>query len=120
MPTVRFEDRGDVQVEAGDTLLDAAWDAGVPMGSDCGGNCACGTCHVYIVEGSELLRPLSEEEQDVLDFTEDVEPNSRLACQCEVRGSGRVVVQISKESQDTYHLSEGQPGRGPATRLPVV
>ena len=50
--------------------------------ADCGGACACATCHVYINEGwFEKLPKPSEAEIDMLDMALAVEPNSRLSCQ---------------------------------------
>lgn len=48
----------------------------------CGGNCACGTCHVLVDPAfAERIEPLSEDESDVLDQTECRQPDSRLSCQ---------------------------------------
>lgn len=47
--------------------------------ADCGGACACSTCHVYVEAGEAGAR--SENEEDMLDFAFDVRPNSRLSCQ---------------------------------------
>jgi len=50
----------------------------------CGGNCACGTCHVLVDPAfSARLEPISDDESDVLDMTECRQPDSRLACQIE-------------------------------------
>ena len=53
--------------------------------ADCGGACACATCHVYIepdwVEKVGARNPM---EEDMLDFAFDVRPNSRLSCQIKV------------------------------------
>ncbi len=50
----------------------------------CGGNCACGTCHVLVDPAfSGRLEPISDDESDVLDMTECRQPDSRLACQIE-------------------------------------
>ena len=52
---------------------------------DCGGACACGTCHVYIEDGGiERLPPMEELEREMLDFAFDVQPNSRLSCQIKI------------------------------------
>jgi 2Fe-2S ferredoxin len=49
---------------------------------DCGGACACATCHVYVEDGwFEKLAPMEELEHDMLDFAFDVRPTSRLSCQ---------------------------------------
>jgi 2Fe-2S ferredoxin len=52
---------------------------------DCGGACACATCHIY-VEGDwiDKLTPMNELERDMLDFAFDVKENSRLSCQIKV------------------------------------
>jgi len=54
----------------------------------CGGNCACGTCHVLVdpLFAAEL-EPISEDESDVLDMTECRQSQSRLACQIEFRAA---------------------------------
>lgn len=50
----------------------------------CGGNCACGTCHVLVDPAfAGKLAPIGEDESDVLDMTECRQPDSRLACQIE-------------------------------------
>ena len=55
---------------------------------DCGGACACATCHVYVEEGwFERLPPAEELEQEMLDFAFDVKPTSRLSCQIKVDDS---------------------------------
>ncbi|MFI4935813.1 MAG: 2Fe-2S iron-sulfur cluster-binding protein [Caulobacterales bacterium] len=52
---------------------------------DCGGACACATCHVYVEEGwFERLPPMDELEHDMLDFAYDVRPTSRLSCQIKI------------------------------------
>ena len=53
--------------------------------ADCGGACACATCHVYVDEAwREKTGKPSAMEESMLDFAEDVEPNSRLSCQIKV------------------------------------
>lgn len=50
----------------------------------CGGNCACGTCHVLIDPAfADKVGEMSEDESDVLDLTECRQPDSRLSCQIE-------------------------------------
>ena len=53
--------------------------------AECGGACACATCHVYVDEAwSEKTGKPSEMEEDMLDFAFDVRPVSRLSCQIKV------------------------------------
>src|SRR5438477_375063 len=51
------------------TVMEALRDAGLPITAECGGACACATCHVYVEDGwYEKLRPPSPEETDMLDM----------------------------------------------------
>ena len=53
--------------------------------ADCGGACACATCHVYVDEAwLDKTGDKSAMEESMLDFAENVEPNSRLSCQIKV------------------------------------
>jgi ferredoxin, 2Fe-2S len=64
------------------TVMEALRDAGLPVAAECGGACACATCHVYVEEGwYEKLPPPRPEEIDMLDMALAVQPNSRLSCQ---------------------------------------
>ena len=70
-----------VRARVGDTLLDAALDNGVPLPHECGGNCACTTCHLYVLAGAEALSPMEEVEIDRISTADDRTPRSRLGCQ---------------------------------------
>jgi ferredoxin, 2Fe-2S len=72
-----------VQVLVGTTLMRAATDNRVPgIDGDCGGNCACATCHVYIdPEWSERVGPRNATEEAMLNSVDELRDNSRLACQ---------------------------------------
>ncbi len=53
--------------------------------AECGGACACATCHVYVDEAwREKVGPPTDMEEDMLDFAFDVRPSSRLSCQIKV------------------------------------
>ncbi len=57
-------------------------DWGLNIKAECGGACACATCHVYVDEAwLDKLPPVSEEEEEMLDTAADVRENSRLSCQ---------------------------------------
>jgi 2Fe-2S ferredoxin len=75
-----------VDAEAGSTVMEAAIKHGVPgIEAECGGACACATCHVYVDEGwIAIVGEPSPMEEDMLDFGYDVKPNSRLSCQIKV------------------------------------
>jgi ferredoxin, 2Fe-2S len=71
---------------AGMTVMETAVKNGVPgIDADCGGACACATCHVYVEPGfEEKTGKRNAMEEDMLDFAFDVQPNSRLSCQIKV------------------------------------
>jgi 2Fe-2S ferredoxin len=63
-------------------LMEIIRDWGLPIKAECGGACACATCHVYVAQDwIDRLHPPMEEELERLDEAFDVRPNSRLACQ---------------------------------------
>ncbi|MGE3698930.1 MAG: 2Fe-2S iron-sulfur cluster-binding protein [Hyphomicrobiaceae bacterium] len=75
-----------VDADAGMTVMEAAKKNLVPgIEAECGGACACATCHVYVDDAwREKVGPPSEMEEDMLDFAFDVRPGSRLSCQIKV------------------------------------
>ena len=70
----------------GTTLMEFARDLGFPgIVAECGGVCACGTCHVYVDEAwIERTGEPSADEKEMLDITSDIRPSSRLSCQIEI------------------------------------
>jgi ferredoxin, 2Fe-2S len=75
-----------VDAELGSTVMETAIKQGVPgIEAECGGACACATCHVYVDEAwREKTGQPSPMEEDMLDFGYDVRANSRLSCQIKV------------------------------------
>ncbi|WP_045391986.1 2Fe-2S iron-sulfur cluster-binding protein [Falsirhodobacter sp. alg1] len=76
-----------VEVKNGLTVMEGARDNGVPgIEADCGGACACSTCHVYIApEWADRLPAKDAMEEDMLDFAWQPDPaRSRLTCQIKV------------------------------------
>ena len=64
------------------SVMEILRDAGLPVAAECGGACACATCHVYVTNGwFEKLPARSDAEIDMLDMALAVEDNSRLSCQ---------------------------------------
>jgi 2Fe-2S ferredoxin len=73
-----------VEVKSGMSVMEGAVKNLIPgIDADCGGACACATCHVY-VDPAATLEPIQEMEKTMLDFAEGVESNSRLSCQIKV------------------------------------
>ena len=79
--------RFDVDAENGSTVMENAIRNSVPgIEAECGGACACATCHVYVDdEWAEIVGAPEPMEEDMLDFAFDVRPTSRLSCQIKVR-----------------------------------
>lgn len=75
-----------VEAEPGMTVMEAARLHNVPgIEAECGGACACATCHVYVEDAwREAVGNPSEMEEDMLDFAFDVRESSRLSCQIKV------------------------------------
>lgn len=63
-------------------LMEVIRDYGLPIKAECGGACACATCHVYVSpEWFARLIPANGDETMMLDDAMAVEQNSRLSCQ---------------------------------------
>lgn len=75
-----------VEAEPGATLMETAIRNGIPgIEAECGGACACATCHVYVdEEWREKTGAPESMEEDMLDFAFEVRPNSRLSCQIRI------------------------------------
>ncbi len=76
-----------VEAPVGSTVMEAAIRNSVPgIEAECGGACACATCHVYVDKAwQEKTGEPSPNEEDMLDFAFEVRPNSRLSCQIRLR-----------------------------------
>ena len=90
-----------VDVRNGLTVMEGAIKNNVPgIDADCGGACACATCHVYVDEAwREKTGTASAMEESMLDFAQNVEPNSRLSCQIKVTDALDGLVVRLPESQ---------------------
>lgn len=78
----------EVEVTAGTSVMEGAIQNGIPgIDGDCGGACACATCHIQVPDAwLAKLDAQSDMELAMLDFAEGVTPNSRLGCQIAVEG----------------------------------
>ena len=76
-----------VAADDGSTVMEAAVRNGISeIEAECGGACACATCHVYVApEWLEKVGKPQPMEEDMLDFAWEVQPNSRLSCQIKMR-----------------------------------
>ena len=75
-----------VAVPAGTSLMRAATDNNVPgIDGDCGGLCACATCHVFVdAPWAQRTGARTANEEEMLNFTAELRDSSRLACQIEI------------------------------------
>jgi 2Fe-2S ferredoxin len=75
-----------VDVRNGLSVMEGAVKNNLPgIDADCGGACACATCHIYIDDAwTAKTGTASSMEESMLDFANEVQPNSRLACQIKV------------------------------------
>jgi ferredoxin, 2Fe-2S len=78
--------RTEVDAEVGQSLMKAATYGGVPgISADCGGNCACGTCRIYVPEAWRPRLPqAANPEREMIEFSRDETAGVRLACQIKV------------------------------------
>ncbi len=72
-----------LEVKNGQSVMEGAVKNNIPgIDADCGGACACATCHVYVDEAwTDKTGSASVMEESMLDFAQDQRPNSRLSCQ---------------------------------------
>lgn len=86
----------DVTVEAlvGESVLDVALAHNIDLQHNCGGVCACSTCHVKVKQGMDDLAEQTDDEADQLDEAEGLSLESRLGCQAVIQSDVDIVVEI--------------------------
>ncbi len=90
MPKIKYIEfsgkEHEVEVPVGWSAMEGAVKNLIPgIDADCGGACACATCHVFVDESwLSKLPPKEDMEETMLDFAPEVEANSRLSCQIKV------------------------------------
>lgn len=88
------------QIAAGQSLLEVALKHDIDLHHNCGGVCACSTCHLYVNRGEDYLEELSDKEEDFIDRAVNPRINSRLGCQCLLLdGGGEVEVTLPDQTQ---------------------
>ena len=93
-----------VEAKPGQNILEVALANHIPLDHNCGGNCACSTCHVIVREGFDKLPPMSDEESDQLDEAEGLTLTSRLGCQVKVYQD--IIVEIPQGSSQAWRKAE--------------
>jgi len=105
MPKVVFIDhegnKREIEAKTGTTIMEAAVQNLVPgIDADCGGACACATCHVYVDEAwFGKLKARDDMEDSMLDFAEEVRETSRLSCQIQLSDELDGIVVTTPEIQ---------------------
>lgn len=91
-------------VEEGFSILEVTEDHDIHLNHNCGGVCACSTCHIYVHEGDEYLEEISDKEEDFIDRAINPQLESRLACQCIILdGDAEITVEIPDQKQIIGH-----------------
>lgn len=94
MPKITFQNTGKTfEVPEGASVLECAVDQQIPLDHDCGGNCACTTCQIWVEKGAENTSRMSEDERGLLEANDKLEVGARLGCQCRVE-CGEIVVRF--------------------------
>lgn len=102
---IKFEQKGLEPITlnnigAGDSLLEVLLDNKIELHHNCGGVCACSTCHIYVEGGEEFIEELSDREEDFIDRAVNPRINSRLGCQCVLQsGSGIIDIHVPDQTQ---------------------
>lgn len=102
---INFEEKGKEPValeniEADQSLLEVLLKNDIELHHNCGGVCACSTCHIYVQSGEEHLEELSDKEEDFIDRAVNPRINSRLGCQCVLLdGDGEVEIRLPDQTQ---------------------
>lgn len=102
---INFEQKGMEPVTLNNikpdqSLLEVILDSGIELHHNCGGVCACSTCHLYIKKGEAFLQELSDKEEDFIDRAVSPRIESRLGCQCILlAGSGEIEVILPDQTQ---------------------
>ncbi|MEN9963099.1 MAG: hypothetical protein RL582_194 [Bacteroidota bacterium] len=103
--TFTFEQKGlePITIEGasdGQSILEVALLNEIDLHHNCGGVCACSTCHLYVNQGENHIEELSDKEEDFIDRAINPRLNSRLGCQCVLLpGSGDISVTLPDQTQ---------------------
>ena len=104
--TYRFEQKNLKPVtidnlEPNQSILEVALKNDLDIHHNCGGVCACSTCHIYLEKGEDFVEEISDKEEDFIDRARNPKLTSRLSCQCVLLkslGSGKLEVLVPDQS----------------------
>ena len=75
----------------GESILEITEDYDIHLNHNCGGVCACSTCHIYVNKGEDSLEEISDKEEDFIDRAINPRLESRLTCQCIILDADAVI-----------------------------
>ena len=85
-------------IKNGQTILEICLKHNIDLQHNCGGVCACSTCHIYLLNGEEFLEEMSVREKHFIARSRNPKSNSRLGCQCLlISDGGEVEIVIPDE-----------------------
>jgi len=86
------------------SILEITEEQDIHLSHNCGGVCACSTCHLYVLKGDTFLEEISDKEEDFIDRAINPRLESRLACQCIILDeSAEVIVEIPDQKRIIGH-----------------
>ena len=86
------------------SILELTEDYDVHLNHNCGGVCACSTCHVYVEKGEQFLEEISDKEEDFIDRAVNPRLESRLGCQCVILdNTAQITVTIPDQKRIIGH-----------------
>jgi ferredoxin, 2Fe-2S len=103
--TFKFEQKGLEPITLNDiepdqSVLEVALKNDINLHHNCGGVCACSTCHLYVEQGEGFIEELSDKEEDFIDRAVNPRLSSRLGCQCVLlEGKGNIMVTLPDQTQ---------------------
>jgi 2Fe-2S ferredoxin len=102
---INFEQKGVAPItfedlEPNQTLLEICLKNDIELHHNCGGVCACTTCHIYINKGMESIDEITDKEEDFIDRAVNPRLNSRLGCQSLLLdGDGEIEITLPDQTQ---------------------
>ena len=89
-------------VEPDQSILEIALKNEINLHHNCGGVCACSTCHVYLEKGEDFVEELTDKEEDFIDRAVNPRLNSRLSCQCVLDSSNSGDIEVTLPDQTQF------------------
>jgi 2Fe-2S ferredoxin len=89
-------------IEPDQSILEIALKNDINLHHNCGGVCACSTCHVYLEKGEDFVEELTDKEEDFIDRAVNPRLNSRLSCQCVLHPNSGGDIEVTLPDQTQF------------------